>query len=119
MLCTQALSSPTRKNIEEALRGGVEANELTSVLPAHLQPPEPRYCLLCPVRSILYMSQSALCAPCKPQAYMQITVQVSDLACSEASSVPVHLSLTISGVCTSLQLLTLTQSLAELCVCGF
>ncbi|KAL0041778.1 hypothetical protein WJX79_004163 [Trebouxia sp. C0005] len=40
-LRNKALSSPTRKNIEEALRGGVEATELTPVLPAHLQPPEP------------------------------------------------------------------------------
>ncbi|KAL0047634.1 hypothetical protein WJX82_008089 [Trebouxia sp. C0006] len=40
-LRNKALTSPTRKNIEEALRGGVEASELTSVLPAHLQPPQP------------------------------------------------------------------------------
>ncbi|KAL0037564.1 hypothetical protein WJX77_002858 [Trebouxia sp. C0004] len=40
-LRNKALSSPTRKNIEEALRGGVEANVLTSILPAHLQPSEP------------------------------------------------------------------------------
>lgn len=41
--CVQALSSPTKKNIEDALQGGVEAAELTSILPSHLQPPDSRH----------------------------------------------------------------------------
>ena len=39
----QALSSPTKKNIEDALHGGVEAAELTDILPSHLQPADARY----------------------------------------------------------------------------
>ncbi|KAL3130987.1 Ubiquitin C-terminal hydrolase 22 [Trebouxia sp. C0009 RCD-2024] len=41
-LRNKALSSPTKKNIEDALQGGVEAAELTPILPAHLQPPDAR-----------------------------------------------------------------------------
>lgn len=42
-MLVQALNSPTKKNIDDALQGGVEAAELTSILPSHLQPLHARH----------------------------------------------------------------------------
>lgn len=46
LVASQALISPTDKNISDAMQGGVDAAELASVLPPHMLPATSRCCFL-------------------------------------------------------------------------